>query len=192
MNHKYPDNILKRLRQYKGLDEDSEMLDIEFEHWSPVEVMDAVVDWEGLVNYGPWIRQIVKDIFEVDLNRVEHECAAPAQSKVELQVRYYPYRRYEDTPEVVGTVIAADVRSALLRMSRKLLMYNTEKYILDMEEENGCNFSDEELLNVILDGNGDGCDFVRSIKNVTTGEFLFESDVFEEGSFENWTETVDE
>lgn len=192
MNQNYPENILKSLRQHMGLDEDDEMLDYDFHRWTPSCVLDAVLDWEGLVGYGDWVRQIIKDIYNIDLNGVEHECAAPAQSKVKLQVRYYPYRRYQDTPEVVGTVIASDVRSALLRMSRKLLMYNTEKYILQMEEENGCNFSDEELLNVILDGNGDGCDFVRSIKNITTGEFLFKSDVFEEGSFEDWTETVDE
>ena len=191
MNHKYPDNILKRLRQHMGLHKDDETLDLQFEHWSPKEVMDAVLDWEGLVNYGPWIREIIKDIFEVDLDREEHECAAPAQSKVELQVRYYPYRRYEDTPEVVGTVIAPDARSALLRIFRKLLMYTREKDILKMEKDNGRNFSNEELLNILVDENGDGCDFIRSIKNITTGELIFETDVFD-GSLENWTETVDE
>lgn len=68
MNHEYPEYILKVLRLYNGLDEEDTSRDEEFRTWSPAEVFEAVLNYEGLINYDSWIIHRIKDIFNVDLN----------------------------------------------------------------------------------------------------------------------------
>ena len=67
MNHNYPESILRYLRQHEGLDELDTSLDSEFRTWSPGEVFEAVLDYEGLIGYDSWIIRRIKEIFDVDL-----------------------------------------------------------------------------------------------------------------------------
>lgn len=67
MNHNYPDYVLEAVRQSRGLEEDDTSRDEEFLTWSPEEIFEAVLNWEGLIGYGSWIINRIKDIFKVDL-----------------------------------------------------------------------------------------------------------------------------
>lgn len=50
----------------------------------------------------------------------------------------------------------------------------------EIKEEMEKEVTVEEVIDRIVAENGDGCDFVFSIKNDDTGESIYESDYFEE------------
>lgn len=67
MDHNYPDYILEAVRQNQGLEEDDTSRDKEFQTWSPEEVFEAVLEWEGLIGYSRWILDRIEDIFNVSI-----------------------------------------------------------------------------------------------------------------------------
>ena len=67
MNHNYPEYILKKLREFDGLDEENDSNDAEFQAMSPQEVFDIVLRYEGICGYGFTILSLIEDIFKVKL-----------------------------------------------------------------------------------------------------------------------------
>ena len=65
----YPENIMCMVRQYMGLEPDDEKYDDEILSMKPSEVLGMVCEWEGLIGYGEVIREWIKDIYDVDLDR---------------------------------------------------------------------------------------------------------------------------
>lgn len=68
---RYPEYILRYLRQRKGLEEDDTHLDDKFQSMSPDHVFSEVLEWEGLL--GGWDRQIkgwIHDIYGVDIDEM--------------------------------------------------------------------------------------------------------------------------
>lgn len=89
-------------------------------------------------------------------------------SPVTLEVMYDPYMRYETKPTRHFKVKGNDLLEALKKMCDKMSLYITSD---DIEEE---VMTPEEVIDRIYEENGDGCDFVMFIKNLTTGEMLLE------------------
>lgn len=52
--------------------EDIEISEEEFNSLTPNEIFDKYCDYEGLINYGGWIRGLVKQIYEIDLNEISN------------------------------------------------------------------------------------------------------------------------
>lgn len=50
--------------------EEIEISDDEFNTLTPNEIFDKYCDYEGLINYGSWIRGLIKQIYEIDLNEI--------------------------------------------------------------------------------------------------------------------------
>jgi len=65
MENKYPEYIMKKLRQRRGLEEDDVKEDQDINTLSPSEAFDEVCNWEGLINYGSTIKGWINDIYGV-------------------------------------------------------------------------------------------------------------------------------
>ena len=90
--------------------------------------------------------------------------------------------KYEDYPD--GNVKkakfeGADLRSALIAMVNDLLLY------LDQDEIEDDNMSAEDIIGSIEERNGDGCDFIIILKDLSTGKVLMDyQDYYEEEMWE--------
>lgn len=72
MSNKYPEYILKMLRQGQDLDENDTSLDDELNKMSKSRAFLEVLNWNGLL--GRWdidIKNWIRDIYGVDLNEIE-------------------------------------------------------------------------------------------------------------------------
>jgi hypothetical protein len=66
--NKYPEYIMKSLRQRNDLEPLDTSLDEEIYLMSNNEAMDEVLNWKGLIGYGSMIRGLIRDIYGIDLN----------------------------------------------------------------------------------------------------------------------------
>ena len=103
--------------------------------------------------------------------------AAQSAAKVKLQVTYEPYQRYASSGVKTAKVSGDDLLDALKKMCDNMSLYLDSEYI---EED---DMSAEEIIDRISGSNGDGCDFIYSIKDLTNGKILFEEDGYAE---EDW------
>lgn len=66
----YPENILRLVRQNLDLEQTDKSMDDEITAMNRNEVLDRVCEWEGFIGYGRVIREWIKDIYGVDLDKV--------------------------------------------------------------------------------------------------------------------------
>ena len=66
----YPENILRLVRQNLDIEPTDTSMDEEINNMSRNEVLNRVCEWEGLIDYGRVIREWIKDIYGVDLDRM--------------------------------------------------------------------------------------------------------------------------
>ena len=68
---RYPEGIIRYLRQRKGLDADDTHLDEHFQSMSPSHVFSWVLEWNGLlVGWDFTIKGWIKDIYGIDLDEI--------------------------------------------------------------------------------------------------------------------------
>lgn len=67
MSYKYPEYILKVLRQRKDLDEDDTTYDDKFQEYKPEHVFCNILEWEGIIGYDTQMLSWIYDIFGVNL-----------------------------------------------------------------------------------------------------------------------------
>ena len=63
---KYPEYIMKKVRQRIGLELNDNSKDEEIEIMSPGEIIDAVLEWEGIIGYTEFIVDLVFDVYGFD------------------------------------------------------------------------------------------------------------------------------
>lgn len=105
-------------------------------------------------------------------------------SKIKLKVVYVPYRRYEESAPNIGHITASSFREAIIKMLTRVRMYADKDTIEEYEEELGRQMTQEELVDMLVAENGDGCDFIVALTNETTGESYMAATEF---GFEEWT-----
>lgn len=66
----YPENILRLVRQNLDLEPTDTSMDEEINNMSQNEVLDRVCEWAGFIGYGEVIREWIKDIYGVGLDRM--------------------------------------------------------------------------------------------------------------------------
>lgn len=66
---KYPEYIIKMVRQNLGLKADDTSIDKEIKEMSNDEVFQRVCEWDGLIGYGNKIKEWYKDIYEAEEDR---------------------------------------------------------------------------------------------------------------------------
>lgn len=66
-NYKYPEYILKMVRQHQGLDDNDCSKDEEFQSASPEWVFDAVLEWNGLIHMDYKIHSWIEGVYGIAL-----------------------------------------------------------------------------------------------------------------------------
>ena len=106
---------------------------------------------------------------------------------IKLRVVYIPYVRYEGLNVCIGHIKASTLRSALLEMLNRINLYWDEESILELEEmEYQREITADEIIEVIQEYNGDGCDTIISILDEDTKQEYMKDNEFEE--WYNYTE----
>lgn len=106
-------------------------------------------------------------------------------SRVTLYVEYEPYERYTQSP-----IKKARVSGPTLLEALKKLVDNMRLYI-DSEDIEDQDMNDQEVIEAIQRWNGDGCDWIFLLKNLTTNEILIEEEYYEDEA-ENWDDEDDD
>lgn len=63
---KYPRYIVDKVKQNLGIEVDDHSKDEEIEIMSPGEIIDAVLEWEGIIGYTEFIVDLVFDVYGFD------------------------------------------------------------------------------------------------------------------------------
>lgn len=66
--NKYPENIMRYLRQRKGLELNDTTCDDEINLMTPNEAFEEVLEWDGLINYAYTIKRWIEDIYGINLD----------------------------------------------------------------------------------------------------------------------------
>lgn len=93
---------------------------------------------------------------------------------IKLKVVYEPYERFTDCGPRIGHITAPTFREAIIKMLSRVGMYLDEDVIMEKEEDMGREMTKEELIEALVNENGDGCDFIISLTNEVTGEVYIE------------------
>ena len=93
-----------------------------------------------------------------------------SESNVKLKVKFEPYTRFGAEPVKTATVSGTDLLDALCKMVDRMGLY------LNSEEIRDEGYDAEEVLESIAESNGDGCDYIIYLDNLTTGDRLIEGD----------------
>ena len=67
----YPEYIMEKLRQRRGLEEDDISEDEDIMAMSPDVAFDSCRAWEGLLGHGPSISAWIEDIYNIELSDFE-------------------------------------------------------------------------------------------------------------------------
>ena len=117
-------------------------------------------------------------------SRIKHDRKGNNMSDIKLRVLYEPYPRYEVTVPKLGHITAKSFREAIIKMLSNVRMYDDEESILEREEELGRQMTQEELIDMLVSQNGDGCDYIIALENEDTKERYIDSD---DVGFEEWS-----
>lgn len=109
--------------------------------------------------------------------------------RVTLEVMFEKYIRYGDGGIHTAKISGKDEVDALIRMCDKMRLYIDSDWAEEFKEETGSYLTVENIIENISMNNGDGCDYIFYIKNLTSGETLLD-----EGGAdaEDWDDDVTE
>lgn len=68
MNQNYPEYIMRKLREWEGLNEDNTTHDELLQEMSPESALAKVLEYEGIIGYHDSILQWIEDIYKIKLN----------------------------------------------------------------------------------------------------------------------------
>ena len=69
---KYPENIMRNVRGNLGLEYNDTSCDNKIEAMSKSEIFNRVCEWDGLIDYGDTIIRWIKQIYGIDLNKIQN------------------------------------------------------------------------------------------------------------------------
>jgi hypothetical protein len=70
---RYPENVVESLRQRNSLDPSDTSMDEDFLDYDKEYVFEECLTWDGIIGYGDQIRQLVNDIYNIDLEELDSE-----------------------------------------------------------------------------------------------------------------------
>ena len=68
MPNRYPERIMRTLRERKGLEPSDTICDDEINLMSPNEAFEEILEWNGICNYAYTIKHWIEDIYGIDLD----------------------------------------------------------------------------------------------------------------------------
>ena len=102
------------------------------------------------------------------------ESATDDSGATVLEVEFEPYERYGRQGIKKLRAKGADLYQALCNMCDKMMLY------LDSEQIQEEEMTPDDIIESIDSSNGDGCDYIFYIKNISTGEMLLQGDYTED------------
>ena len=100
--------------------------------------------------------------------------ASNTSGGVTLEVEFEPYDRYTNHGVKKIRVKGSDLYQALCKMCDKMCLY------LDSEQIEEEEMSTDNIIESIESSNGDGCDYIFYIKNISNGKMLLQGDYTED------------
>lgn len=97
-----------------------------------------------------------------------------ATQAINLEVSYETYERYSRGRHKTIKVSGTNLLDALKNMVDEMQLY------LDSDQIDEEEMTPEDIIDEIETSNGDGCDYIYYIKNLTTGETLLDGEYDEE------------
>lgn len=98
-----------------------------------------------------------------------------AKAGVKLKVTFEPYTRFGSNGVKTATVSGVDLLDALKKMCDRMQLYIDSN---DIEDD---DMSAEDVIGSLKGSNGDGCDYILSLTNLTTGDnYISENYKYEE------------
>lgn len=67
---KYPEYIMRYVRERLDLEPDDTSKDEEINMMTPTEVFTEWLEWQGIIGYSDTILQAVEDIFDIELQNI--------------------------------------------------------------------------------------------------------------------------
>ena len=108
------------------------------------------------------------------------ESATDDSGATVLEVEFEPYERYGGSRGIKKLrAKGADLYQALCNMCDKMMLY------LDSEQIQEEEMTPDDIIESIDSSNGDGCDYIFYIKNVSTGEMLLQGDYTEDEFYDD-------
>ena len=108
----------------------------------------------------------------------KRKASTSSKSGVTLEVAFEPYERYEKSRTKKAKIKGANLHEALCKMCDKMMLY------LDSEQIEDEELTDDEIIDQIEMSNGDGCDYIIYLKDLTNGVVLINGNYDE--SEEEW------
>lgn len=98
-------------------------------------------------------------------------------SKVKIEAKYEVYNRYGDNPTKTVQISGVNLKDAVVKFLDRLRIF---QYI-------GCDYdmSLEQIISNLETSNGDGCEYIFYIKDLTDGKIVFEGS-FNDEDIEDW------
>lgn len=123
---------------------------------------------------------------------VSHKKLTESTNKVKIEVKYETYDRYGDGGDIkTGRVSGSTEVEALMKMLDHVSMYIDSNYAEEFKEKNGRYPTTEEIVDELDSQNGSGCDLIYWIRNITTGQMIFDGAI-EDSEPEEWDDDIDE
>ena len=107
------------------------------------------------------------------------ESATDTSGATVLEVEFEPYERYGSQGIKKLRAKGADLYQALCNMCDKMTLY------LDSEQIQEEEMTPDDIIESIDSSNGDGCDYIFYIKNISTGEMLLQGDYTEDEFYDD-------
>lgn len=147
----------------------------------PVEEEKKVNELLGIeVKEEPIDSDESEDVFDYETGKLESEKPLDEEKKekviikddqpVKLQVVYEPYDRYASSGMHTAIIARDTYLQALKDMVDKMGLY------IDSDEIEEENLTCEEIIESIERSNGDGCDFIYTLKDLLSGETIIGND----------------
>lgn len=98
-------------------------------------------------------------------------------SKVKIEAKYEVYNRYGNSPTKTVQISGVNLKDAVVKFLDRLRIF---QYI-------GCDYdmSLEQIISNLETSNGDGCEYIFYIKDLTDGKIVFEGS-FNDDDIEDW------
>ena len=73
MENKYPEHIMRTLRQRLGIEPNDTSEDAEINTYSPSEAFEGMLHWEGIIGYTETIKYWIESIYGIDIDALAEE-----------------------------------------------------------------------------------------------------------------------
>lgn len=92
---------------------------------------------------------------------------------MKIKIDYEKYNPFKGPSFASITLNGKTLRSCLLSAFDKLQLYSDANDIIEEENGEGKKYSDDELLDILIEQSGDGADYIFTIKDLDTGKILY-------------------